>query len=176
VIHPLSESASLETDALYLGLLTAWGVKPLSRLEYPVPPGVLRALEKLGLALGVVRRIARNGALCAHHVMSVDPGLIRRYLAEFDGTSLSRRAPLVVRAEARYFGYPPCCAESFIREPYAPNALPWADQRLLFHHACPACAETPGLVSLYRAAHAEAEVLFESLIRTRCLIPLLPVD
>jgi hypothetical protein len=172
VSHPLSEPASLEADALYLGLLTARGIKPLSKLEYPVPPDVLRILEKLGLALGVVRRVARNGALCTHHVMSADPGLLRQYLAEFDGTPLSRRAPSVVRAEARYFGYPSCCAESFISAPYAPNALPWADQRLLFHHACPACAETPGLVPLYRAAHADAQALFESLIRTRELVSL----
>jgi hypothetical protein len=171
VIHPPFEQASLEADALYLGVLTARGVKPLSRLEYPVQPDVLRVLERLGLVLGVVRRVARNGALCTHHVMSADPGLLRQYLAEFDGTPLSRRVPSVVRAEARYFGYPSCCAEAFISEPYAPNSLPWADQCLLFHHACPACAETPGLVPLYRAAHAEALVLCEWLARASELSP-----
>jgi hypothetical protein len=174
VFHPLSDPADLEADALYLGLLTARGVKPLSRLEYPVPPDVLRILEGLGLALGVVRRVARNGAYCTHHVMSTNPSLIRRYLAEFDGVLLSRRVPSIVRAEARYFGYPSCCAEAFISKPYAPNSLPWADQRLLFHHACPACAETPGLVPLYHAAHTEAQALFESLIRARELDPSLP--
>ncbi|MEJ2150537.1 MAG: hypothetical protein P8Z40_13805 [Chloroflexota bacterium] len=171
MIESLSESASLEADALYLAILAARGVKPLSRLEYPVPPDVLLILESLGLALGVVTRVARNGALCTHRVMSLNPGLVRQYLAEFDGALLSGRAPSVVRAEARYFGYPPCCAEAFIAAPYAPNGLPWADQCLLFHHACPACVETPGLLPLYRAAHAEAQALFESLICAGVLDP-----
>jgi hypothetical protein len=163
VLHLPSEPANREADALYLGVLTASRVKPLSRLEYPATPDVLLVLEKLGLALAVVTRAARNGTHCTHHVMSANPALIRRYLAEFDGATLSRRVPSVVRAEARYFGYPPCCAEAFISSPHAPNGLPWEDQRLLFHHACPACEVTPNLVPRYRAAHAEALFLVERL-------------
>jgi hypothetical protein len=167
VIHPPFEPASLEADAIYLGVLTARGVKPLSRLEYPVRPDVLLVLERLDLTLGVVRRAARNGACCTHRVMSTHPAIIQQYVAEFDGTILCGRAPSVVRTEAQYFGYPSCCAEAFIREPHARNDLPWDDQRLLFHHACPACVETPKLVPLYRAAHAEALALVERLARAR---------
>jgi hypothetical protein len=167
VIHPPVEPASLEADAIYLGVLTARSVKPLSRLEYPVGPDVLLVLERLGLTLAVVRRAARNGTRCTHRVMSANPALLRRYVAAFDGTTLCRRAPPVIRAEARYFGYPSCCAEAFIATPYAPNDLPWADQRLLFHHACPACVATPTLVPRYRAAHAEALALYERLARAR---------
>ena len=36
-------------DAVYLGVLTARRVKPLSRLEYPVGPQVLDLLSALGL-------------------------------------------------------------------------------------------------------------------------------
>jgi hypothetical protein len=176
VIDPLFEPANLEADAIYLGVLTARGIKPLSRLEYPVGPDVLLVLERLGLTLAVVRRAARDGTRRTHRVMSANPATIRRYVAEFDCTILCRRAPSVVRAEARYFGYPSCCAEAFISEPHAQNDLPWSDQRLLFHHACPACVETPRLVPLYRAAYVETLALVERLARARGRSALPPVD
>ena len=165
--HFLLERARLEADAIYLGVLTARRIKPLSRLEYPVPPDVLLVLERLSLTLAAVTRITWNGALCIHRVMGTNPAIVRWYVAEFDGTILCRRVPSVVRAEARYFGYPSCCAEAFISKPYAHNHLRWDEQGLLFHHACPTCEETLGLVPLYRAAHAETLVLVERLARDR---------
>jgi hypothetical protein len=69
---------------------------------------------------------------------------------------------------------PKAGADTFRVAPYAPNDLPWADQRLLFHHACPACVETPKLIPRYRAAHAEALALYERLAHARKAY--LPVD
>lgn len=163
----LLDPAELEADAIYLGVLTARSVKPLSRLEYPVKPDVLSVLRGLDLTAVPVTRVSQNGVRCTHRVIGRDGAVMRRYLAEFDGTVLRGRTASVVRAEARYFGYPSCCAEAFVREPYAPNGLPRHEQRLLFHHACPACEETLGLVPLYRAAHAEATQLVERLSHTR---------
>jgi hypothetical protein len=51
MVDTLLGPAKLEADAIYLGVLTARGVKPLSRLEYPVEPDVLSMLRKLGLTL-----------------------------------------------------------------------------------------------------------------------------
>jgi len=157
----------LELDALYLGLLAARRIKPLSRLEYPVSPDVLGRLQGLGLVAAPVRQVAQNGARLTHWVLGTDPATIRQYQLEYEGTTIGDSLPGVIRSEARYFGYPPCCAEAFIREPYAPNDLAVEEQALLFHHACPGCQVTPRLLPLYRAALAEARRLHEGLRRSR---------
>jgi len=151
----LPDPQELQEDALYLGLLTARGVKPLSRLEYPVEPEVLDVLEGLGLLVASLTRIARNGARVTHLILGTDLDLIEQYKADFDGTVLGE-TPDVIRLEARYFGFPACCAEAFIQDPRAPNDLPPQEQALLFHRACPGCQETPRLVPLYRSALEKA--------------------
>jgi hypothetical protein len=145
-----------EEDALYLGILTARHVKPLSRLEYPVRPAVGEFYAWLGLLVRDVNRTALNGRTIRHWVLSRDAGIIRDYQAEFDGTVLETANSRIIRAEARYFGYPPCCAIAYIRDRFAPNGLPPADQALLFHRACPNCQATPALVPLYRRAMDDA--------------------
>ena len=150
-------------DAVYLGVLTARRVKPLSRLEYPVGPQVLDLLSALGLVTAPVTRLAQNGAPVTHTILSRDPGLIRNYRQEFDGTVIQGETPAVVRAEAGHFGYPACCAEAYVRQPYAPNGLADEDQALLFHHACPGCQETPRLIPLYRSALAETRLILKRL-------------
>lgn len=151
----LDEDALFE-DVLYLGILTAWRVKPLSRLEVPAATAVLERYAEWGLTVAPVIRFARNGARCQQIVFSMEPDLVEAYRAEFDHTRLEGETPAVVRSEARYFGYPPCCAEAFIQTPYAPNDLPVEQQALLFHHACPGCQVTPRLIPFYQAALAEA--------------------
>lgn len=152
----LSSRRQLEEDALYLGVLTAWQVKPLSRLEYPVETPILNLLREWGLTFAPVTRFAQDGTRCHHLAFSVQPALLAAYCAEFDGTRLEE-TPAVIWAEAHYFGYPPCCAESFIRAPHAPNDLTVEEQGLLFHHACPGCRVTPALIPRYRAALAVAQ-------------------
>ena len=154
------DASRLERDALYLGLLTAREVKPLSRLEYSISNNLYRILVEMGLKLARLTRRAQNGATVPHLVMSLDRRRIADYLAEFDGAVIVGNSPAVIRAEARHFGYPACCAESFSRRGYAPNDLEPADQRILFHHACAGCTETPPLLPAYRAACEESERLF----------------
>ena len=155
----------LEEEAVYLGVLTARRVKPLSRLEYPVGPQVLGIFDTLGLMTAPVTRFAQNGAQVTHTILSRDRSLIRHYLVEFDTTIIQGEVPAVVRAEARHFGYPACCAEAYINQPYAPNGLAGEDQTLLFHHACPGCKKTPGLIPLYRSALAETRHILSSYTR-----------
>lgn len=154
----LFDPQRLQEDALYLGVLTARGVKPLSRLEYPVGTQVLEALKGLGLTVAPLTRIAQDGTRVTHLILGTDPDLVEQYRADFDGTALVE-TPDVIRLEARYFGYPACCAEAFIRDPRAPNDLPPQEQALLFHRACPGCQETPRLVLLYKSALAQARRL-----------------
>jgi len=164
MVDPLCPERLAE-DAVYLGVLTARGVKPLSRLEYPVAPRVLELLGGMGLIMADVTRIAGEGpgsvagvpSQVIHLILSRDAGLIDRYGADFDGQPLCGETAAVVRVEARYFGYPACCAEAYIRSPHAENGLAAEDQALLFHRACPGCAATLQMIPLYRAALAEVQ-------------------
>ncbi len=146
----------LVEDAVYLGLLAARDVKPLSRLEYPVASPLIEFLRRLGLLVVPLTRIARDGTQVRHLILGRDARLIDRYLSDFDGRRLRGETPCVVRMEALYFGYPACCAEAYIRTPHAHNGLSAEDQALLFHHACPGCVATPQLLPFYRATLAEA--------------------
>ncbi|MGQ9501348.1 MAG: hypothetical protein ACUVSF_09340 [Anaerolineae bacterium] len=149
----------LERDAVYLGVLTAWGIKPLSRLEYPVRSWVLALFRNIALVIAHIARYAADGTRVEHLVLSRDAQLVERYRREFDGRRLGGETACLVRIEARYFGYPPCCAEEYIRTPNSPNDLPLTDQALLFHRACTGCMVTPQLIPLYQAALAEARRL-----------------
>lgn len=151
--------ARLAAEAVYLGILTLRGLKPLSRLEYAVDDTYLGWLAELPLHTAVVTRVARDSARVHHLVMSRDAGILSRYCDEFDGQSLRGETPAVIRREAYYFGYPACCAEAYIHAPHAPNNLPADHQALLFHHACSGCRVTPRLIPGYLAARVEAEAV-----------------
>ena len=158
LLHP----KRLVEDAVYLGVLTARGLKPLSRLEYPVASPIVDVWSDLGLVIARITRIARNGVQVCHLVLGRDAYLVDRYREDFDGRPLRGETPGIVRLEARYFGYPACCAEAYISAPHAPNDLPSEDQALLFHRACPGCAVTPHLIPLYAAALADAKRLLHA--------------
>lgn len=149
----------LELDAVYLGVLTARGIKPLSRLEYPVRPWVLALFRRMALVTAQITRYAADGTRVEHWVFSRDARLVERYRRRFDRRPLRAETAHLVRLEARYFGYPSCCAEEYIRTPHIPNDLSPADQALLFHRACTGCMITPWLIPLYRAALEEAKSL-----------------
>jgi len=146
-------------DALYLGVLTARGVKPLSRIEYQVPTWALDTLRGLGVSIEPVMRFAANGTGVSHLMLGTDAQRLARYRREYGGTRLDDSAPCVVRAQARNFGYPACCAEAYIAHPYAQSGLLPEDQALLFHRACAGCVASPRLLPAYRAALAQAERL-----------------
>ncbi len=153
----------LEEEATYLGVLTAKGLKPLSRLEYAVAPDVLALLRALGLRVVPIRRVAGDGTEVSHWILGMDEGLMEEYKREFDGTPIRSGDPAVIRAEAEYFGYPACCAEAYIRDPHAAGGLTPEEQSLFFHRACPGCEETRRLVPLYRSALEEARRLYREL-------------
>jgi hypothetical protein len=156
-------SNDLERDAIYLGVLTARSVKPLSRLEYPVMPWIMGVLWGMGLIVEPVKRFAQNDTLVNHWIMGRDRSLVEQYRSDFEGKLLEEKTDWEVRLAARYFGYPACCAEAYVTWLYTPNDLMLKDQRLLFHYACPGCEESPKLIPLYQSAFDEAEMLYRKL-------------
>jgi len=143
----------LGRDLAYLAWLTRVGLKPLSRWEAAFDSGLVGALGGLDLQTAVVHRKTLAGGPVRELLFSRSSDPLESYAARFEGTRLEP-SPENVRFEGQLFGYPACCVESYVAHGYRRNSLRRADQRLLFHWACPACGVTPRLLPGYRAAHA----------------------
>ena len=72
-------------ELLFLALLTAEGVKPLSRWEGPVTPRQWQALTRLGLQVAAVHRAAEWGHSVTHVVFSRDRARLEAHRAAFEG-------------------------------------------------------------------------------------------
>jgi len=144
---------TIDFELAYLAALTGKGLKPLSRWEKPLDDAALELLGRLGLHVRRVRRTVQSGKGVVETVFSPFTNLIDLYGSRFDNTPVSK-SPGTQRLEGFLFGYPPCCIESYIRRPYAPNNLAPEDQQILFHWACSQCQVTPLLLPAWRRVHA----------------------
>jgi len=140
----------------FLACLTSQGLKPMSRWEKPLARSEEKTLEELGLAVGRARRSALSGKEVAETLFSRHHALVELYRERFDGRPLDRGSA-VQRIEGLLFGFPGCCVESFLRQPYRPNGLDPAEQRILFHWSCPDCEPTRLLLPRYRLIHRQLE-------------------
>ncbi len=140
---------NLEFELACLSLLTREGFKPLSRWEKEYDRTTERQLQTLGLKTRVVERSVQSGRRLRELLFSTSDSFLAAYAARFDHTAIQPTAANM-RLEGLLFGYPSCCVESFIARGYARNVLRRADQRVLFHWACPRCAITPLLLPHYR--------------------------
>jgi hypothetical protein len=138
----------LEFELAYLSLLTAQGLKPLSRWEKDFDRATEEVLQELGLKTRVVERSVQSGRRLRELIFSSSEQCLGLYAGRFDGTAIDRTRA-TIRFEGRLFGYPTCCIESFIARGYARNSLRRRDQRILFHWACPQCSLTPLLLPHY---------------------------
>ena len=145
-------------ELAYLTQLTQAGLKPLSRWESRFDETSRRTLETAGLKTRVVERSVRSGKRVRELIFSPSDACLDLYAGSFDGTAI-RRDTASMRLEGRLFGYPACCVESFLTRPYAKNSLRRADQRILFHWACPGCAVTPRLLPEYRRIYQQCRQL-----------------
>jgi hypothetical protein len=147
-----------ETDfeLAYLALLTRAGLKPLSRWEKPLSEQDLDALQQMGLHTRLVRRTVQTGKGVVEAIFSPSPTCLQIYLDRFAGRPVDK-SPETVRVEGFLFGYPPCCVEQYVQQPYAPNDLPEAKQKILFHWACKGCRVTPLLLPAYAKTHRLVE-------------------
>ncbi len=135
-------------ELAYLAVLTYQGIKPLSRWEKPLDSAGLDALEKLALQTRCIERTVQTGQRIIEVIFSRSPGRIRVYEDCFSGTAVDKSRD-TQRIEGYLFGYPPCCIECYVRNPYQPNDLPAQDQKNLFHWACKECRITPLLLPAY---------------------------
>lgn len=144
----------IDFELAYLALLTCEGLKPLSRWEKPLDNHGLDLLEGLGLIARQIRRTVKTGKEVVETIFSRMPGYIQLYEQRFANTPIDKSAE-TQRLEGFLFGYPACCVDAYIRQPYAPNGLPEQDRKILFHWACRDCKITPVLLPAYRRIHSQ---------------------
>jgi len=142
----------IDFELAYLALLTAEGLKPLSRWEKPLDSNALGLLEQLTLLTKQIRRTVKTGKEVTETIFSKTPACITLYERRFGDTPIDKSAQ-TLRFEGYLFGYPPCCIEQYIRRPYTPNNLTPEDQKILFHWACKNCKITPLLLPPYKSIH-----------------------
>jgi hypothetical protein len=148
----------IDFELVYLAILTCEGIKPLSRWEKPLDDRGLGLLQQLGLLTKQITRTVKTGAEVIETIFGRAPGYIQLYEQCFANTPVDKSAQ-TQRFEGFLFGYPPCCIEQYIRQPYAPNNLPPEDQKILFHWACKDCKITPILLPAYKRVHNLLEKL-----------------
>ena len=141
----------LDAELRYLVMLTCAGLKPLSRWEAGLDRDARRAIQRRGLAVDTVTRRTRLGRKVHETVFAKRSAYTGLYRSRYQGSRLVD-SPADARFQGQLFGYPSCCVDAYIREPYTPNSLDSRDQEILFHWACPACNATPGLLRDYRRA------------------------
>lgn len=151
--------SSLDFELAYLALLTKRKVKRMSRWEGALPPEAAETLMGLGLEIATVTRKTLLGRSVPETVFSSDRRWVQAYLARFDRTRI-RKTPGEVRALGWLLGYPGCCVDAFVKEPYTRNDLEPCDQDILFHWACRGCKVTPGLLGYYRDVYRECLSVF----------------
>ncbi len=142
----------------FLAMLTISGIKPASRWEKALDATLIDCLRRLGLHVSQVRRTVANGAQVTETLFSKSHAYVEVYVSRWDGMPLDK-APETVQLEGFLFGYPPCCVEEYITNPYTPNDIDPAQQARLFHWACKGCRITPLLLPVY----GRLELILESL-------------
>jgi len=146
----------IDFELAYLVLLTREGLKPLSRWEKPLDQDGLGRLKKTGLLTRQIRRTVETGHDVIETIFSPTPAYIHLYQEHFGDRPIDK-STRTQRLEGFLFGYPPCCVEQYIRNPYATNNLSEQDQEILFHWACQNCTITPLLLHRYRSIHDRVE-------------------
>ena len=139
----------IDFELAYLALLTCKGLKPLSRWEKPLDNDGLELLQQVGLLTKQIRRTVKTGKEVVETIFSRSPAYIQLYEQRF-GNSPIDKSTQTQRFEGFLFGYPPCCVNQYVHQPYAPSNLAAQKQKILFHWACRNCKITPELLTAYK--------------------------
>lgn len=142
----------IDFELAYLALLTHEGLKPLSRWEKPLDENGLDLLQKMNLLTNQIRRTVKADDDVTETIFSRSPAYMDLYEKCFGDTPIDKSVR-TQRMEGFLFGYPSCCVDRYIQEPYAPNNMTQKDQEILFHWACKDCLVTPVLFPAYRSIH-----------------------
>lgn len=149
---------AIDFELAYLALLTREGLKPLSRWEKHLDKNNIELLHRLGLVTAQVRRKVKTQDEVIETIFSRSPAYIELYEQRFANTDVDKSTE-TQRFEGFLFGYPSCCIEQYIKQPYARNNLADHQQKILFHWACNNCTVTPVLLSAYeRIYHSLNEI------------------
>ena len=146
----------IDLELAYLALLTRQGVKPLSRWEKPLDDDALELLGQMGLRTKRIRRTVKTGKEVIETIFGMSRGYMQFYEDRFADKPIDKSAQ-TVRFEGFLFGFPPCCVDQYIRQPYAKNDLDPQRQEILFHWACKGCRITPVLLPDYVRSHEFVE-------------------
>ena len=142
----------IDFELAYLVLLTREGLKPLSRWEKSIDGAGLGLLQRAGLLTKQIRRTAKTGKQVVETIFSRSPAYIGLYEQRFGNSPIDKSAE-AQRWEGFLFGYPPCCVNRYLEQPYEPNNLTAEEQKILFHWACQDCKITPILLHAYKRLH-----------------------
>jgi hypothetical protein len=148
----IKELKEIDLELAYLAMLTCQGLKPLSRWEKPLDRNGLELLQQLGLFTKQIRRKVLTGREVIETLLSRATGYIQLYEQRFANTLIDKSAE-TQRFEGFLFGYPACCVDQYIRQPYVPNNVPVEEQKILFHWACRDCKITPLLLPAYKETY-----------------------
>ena len=139
----------IDFELAYLALLTYQGLKPLSRWEKSQSEKEIELLTSINLHTKEIHRTVKTNRKVNEIIFSRSPAYINLYEQRFENRAIDK-SPETQRWEGFLFGYPPCCVEQYIREPYTINNLKEDDRNILFHWMCKNCKVTPLLLSAYR--------------------------
>ena len=152
LIQSVKALKEIDFELAYLALLTCEGLKPLSRWEKSLDDHGLKLLQRMGLLTKQILRTVETGKEIVETIFSRLPGYIQLYEQRFANTPIDKSAQ-TQRFEGFLFGYPACCVDQYIRQPYAANGLPTDQQEILFHWACKDCKITPVLLPAYKSVY-----------------------
>ena len=142
----------IDFELAYLAVLTCEGIKPLSRWEKPLANDGLELLQQMGLFTKRIRRTVRTGGEVIETIFSRLPAYLQLYEQRFGNKPIDKSAK-TKQFEGFLFGYPPCCVNEYIHNPYALNNLKAEEQKILFHWVCRDCKITPLLLDAYKSIY-----------------------
>jgi len=142
----------IDFELAYLALLTCEGLKPLSRWEKTLADDGLKLLRQMGLLTKQIRRKVKTGKEVIETIFSKLPAYLGLYEQRFGNRPIDKSVQ-TRRFEGFLFGYPPCCVNEYIHNPYALNNLKAEEQKILFHWVCRDCKITPLLLDAYKSIY-----------------------
>lgn len=145
-MEAIGKLARLDRRLALLGLLTARGIKPVSKLEGFEGPddAVAKLLKELGLEV----EVSKSG--CKTDILFGKKGAMTRYR---EAEKLRGKEKL--RALGLVFGYPECCARFFSKFMTGETEGKPGKTPPLEHFICPGCKKSPALLKEYREVEKE---------------------
>jgi transcription elongation factor Elf1 len=155
----MKKNSKAHFEFYYLAELTLQKIKLLSRWEAMLDKKSLIWLKRKGFHLDLIPRKTMLGKTVYETVFSTSSRYVDFYKRKFYNSQL-KKTEASQRLEGFLFGYPSCCVNQFIMQPYSHNSLSKDRQKRLFYWACLNCRVTPELIPYYDSVYNETEEWF----------------